>query len=856
MDNRLPSPLPDSRQSGMRLRMGNFNILGWLGGGRFSSVYLAEALQTGRIYALKVAEGGKEAERHLSREAEALSGLSHPGIVKFYACEEVNGRPALVLEQVPGMSLRALLNEEKTVQNLTVEQIKSLLLEILKPVQYLHQHNIVHGDLKPENIAVFFPDSSNVQVKLLDLGLSGEEGKGAGTPLYMAPETYRGELTSRSDIWSIGIILFELLFGISPMEKLHPNEPLTVELLKITINQLDDIGVFPYWIFSGSRHHRGHECSQCLNFHGCQNKIYGIPWFCTLVNWKIDEKIKTHAFLQTVLKEKMLVTSPPHRISAAEMLDCITISHKDSLTDTPRIPQNRYEPVELIAEGRQHMVLRVRDNNTGREYSLLASPLSEESDSLSLFRSFCLLRTPLFPELHKHFQEAGRDYLLMGEINGRALKTLEKKSLKTSDILFIAHTLARFFRKIEGLPAPLVTPGNLIIDREESGISLSIAGPGGDPDEVIHYCEPGRENEAEPVWNIGTLLYELLNGYSPAKAFISPGSYAPLCSDEEERQEAVEALNRIASRGEGFPSYLFYQEESVDCQRCAWLKMEHYTDNPANGRLCSGYECRHGNFRVLRFKLPIPVALLLKKRVLLFNREKRCDIRRLEEELSRILEMNQQRMQDTVWIPPFTAYRLKLYQDDSSSQQQSSPANNNACMEEKIPPDFEWLPPTLSYLPSILAQCYDRLGEMRGMNYLERERFIEFYGWDDSKRKVHEVSPLYSDEDISKLLTEGHLAMGRQLWSLGYMKHAIMEYEKALTLDQTHQQVLEESVILNCLLDEVFNAKVHARSLSQNNQIKHLKSLYTYIESKTGREFRERTIESVVNEEEIIRAFE
>jgi serine/threonine protein kinase len=856
MENRLPSPLPDTGK-GTKLRMGGFNILGWLGGGRYSSVYLAEAVKTGRIYALKVAEGGKEAERHLKQEAEILSGLSHPGIVKFYAAEEVNGRLALVLEQVPGTSLRYLLDEEKVLRKLSVKQIESLLAEIMKPVLYLHQNGIIHGDLKPENIAVYFPDSTDAQVKLLDLGLSGEKGKEAGTPLYMAPEAFHGELDYGSDIWSAGIILFELFYGASPVEKLHPHEPLTLDLLKKTIDGMAAGGpAFPADIFSGSRHHRGHDCSICLNFHGCPQKIYGMNWFCTLVNCKNDESITIYSKLQRMMMDGMLVKPVRGRSTADELLKDLRSKHGED-GDFPHIPQNRYEPLELLGDGAQHVVLRARDKETGKEYSLLASPVEAEDEALRLFTSLCSLRPPHFPELLGHFRERGRNYLLLSDMKGRSLKmTMVEKPLQIPEILGLAHRLAGLFTEIEALPAPLVTPNNLIIDAGNREISFFIGGPAGGIDEAVHYSEPGRWREPEPVWNIGTLLYRLLSGKSPAKAFVSPGSSAPLCATDDDRQEAVDAMNRLASRGEGFPSYLFFQEEHVDCLRCARMRPELSTDSAPSGRLCGGYDCRHGNFRVMRFRLPIPVALLLRKKVLLFDREKRCSLRKLKEELRRIRNMDMQKMHEMVWIPPFTVYRLSLYRQDSPSVSRTKCTDSERCRDERIPSDFRWLPPTLRYLPSALVQGSEKLEEMRGVKYGERERLIALYGWDDSGSKARITGLPDTEAELSKILTEGHLALGRQLWSAGYMKHAMLEYEKALFLDQNHQQVLEESVILNCLLDEVYDAQAHARTLSHTNQIKHLKSLYAYIESKTDSDFRERTTDSLVNEDEIFKAFD
>jgi len=820
MEKGYKPDIPAAGQSDAAIRMGSYDILGWLGSGRYSSVYLAVDKETGSRFALKIAEGGEEAERHLRREAGMLSGLSHPGIVKLHAIDEVNGRPALVLEQVQGTSLRILLEEEKTSPSLTVKQIKSLFIGILEPLQYLHSQRIIHGDLKPENIAVSFDGSEEAQVKLLDLGLAGEKGGEAGTPLYMSPEAFYGWLECTSDIWSTGIILFEIFHGASPMEKMYPGRPLTIDLLKKTFKEMEPFGAaYRDFVFTDSRHAEGTDCKPCLYFQRCRKKDCGTNWFCNLVNFRTDETLKTSTIIQRTMRDDMLTFQAHYRITAERLLRLLR-SDLAVYGRSPVIPQNRYEPVEILGEGEHHIALRVKDTESGAGYSLLALPVHLEDESFRLFESLCTIQAPFFPRLVNHFLENEIKYLVMSDMKGRSLKmTVDDRPLQTGEILGIARKLVGLFEAIEGLPVPLVTPENLIIDGMEGDMTFTVCGPGACRREYFRHCERSRWSETEPVWNIGALLYRLFCGLSLSRAEDNPHILDPRYDCEREEKAAFYAMSRLASLGEEYPSYLFYQEEHADCLNCETLRTAQRAGNQPHGVLCSGKECRQGNFRILRFRLPIPAAMLLMRMALVADRDRRCNLKMLDSELSRIAKLSRQFMESLVWIPPLTIYRLNL---DSSAG-------------KAAPAEFQWLPDELKDIPSFIVQGSERLQELTGAKLGERDRFMQIYGWDDYRAGVTVKGLPVNDAALSRLIAGWHISLGRQLREEGYMDSALQEYERALFLNQHQQQVIEEILLMKCLLDEAYGAQSKPAGRIQADRTTDLPGLLSYIESIIAR---------------------
>ena len=207
-------------------------ILECLGRGGMGVVYKARQPRLNRFVALKILAREKEqdaqfAER-FTREAQALARLSHPNIVTVHDFGEAGGHCYLLMEFVDGLNLRQLLQTRK----MPPEQALTIVPKICEALQYAHEQNIVHRDIKPENILL----DKQGRVKIADFGIAkmmGDEtgqqtltgAKDAvGTPHYMAPEQIEKPLTvdHRADIYSLGVVFYEMLTGELPLGKFQP----------------------------------------------------------------------------------------------------------------------------------------------------------------------------------------------------------------------------------------------------------------------------------------------------------------------------------------------------------------------------------------------------------------------------------------------------------------------------------------------------------------------------------------------------------------------------------------------------------------------------------------------------------
>ena len=194
-----------------------------------ASIYRATDMRDGRTVAIKIPHPEVEADVLLfdrfKREEAIGIKLDHPCVMKVYNDEE-RSRIYMVMEWVDGELLRKILIQSK---KLPVERAVKITLGVCDALAYIHSHGVVHRDLKPENIMVM-PDD---RIKLIDFGIAGSEGMrrltfaklttSMGTPDYISPEQVKSKRgDGRSDIYSLGIILYEMLTGKVPFEGPNP----------------------------------------------------------------------------------------------------------------------------------------------------------------------------------------------------------------------------------------------------------------------------------------------------------------------------------------------------------------------------------------------------------------------------------------------------------------------------------------------------------------------------------------------------------------------------------------------------------------------------------------------------------
>jgi len=188
-----------------------------------AQIFRATDLRDGRTVALKIPHAAMEADPmffdRFKREDEIGATMDHPNVMRTFPVTE-RSRVYMVMEWVPGRLLRKILAEEG---RLPQERAIHITLQILGALQYIHSRGVVHRDLKPENIMV----DSHDTVKLIDFGIASKEGsrrltyagfsQTLGTPDYISPEQVKGKRgDQRSDIYAMGVMLYEMLTGRTP----------------------------------------------------------------------------------------------------------------------------------------------------------------------------------------------------------------------------------------------------------------------------------------------------------------------------------------------------------------------------------------------------------------------------------------------------------------------------------------------------------------------------------------------------------------------------------------------------------------------------------------------------------------
>ncbi|MBC7893804.1 MAG: protein kinase [Cytophagaceae bacterium] len=200
-----------------------YEFLGELGRGGMAVVYRAKERALGREVAVKVVRprfhADEEAVARLAREARTVAQLEHPNIVSLHAIKRLNNGLALVMQIVPGHTLKAALANG----GLPVDRVESVLKDIARALAYAHRCGVVHRDVKPENI---FLDEVTGRALLSDFGVARSitenteltaTGTAIGTPTYMSPEQIDGgSLDGRSDLYALGMVGWEMLTGQRP----------------------------------------------------------------------------------------------------------------------------------------------------------------------------------------------------------------------------------------------------------------------------------------------------------------------------------------------------------------------------------------------------------------------------------------------------------------------------------------------------------------------------------------------------------------------------------------------------------------------------------------------------------------
>jgi serine/threonine-protein kinase len=211
------------------VQLDHYRIEGLVARSGMASIYRATDLRDGRQVAIKIPHPEMEADPALfdrfRREGEIGEKMDHPGVMRVFPDAE-RSRIYMVMEWVEGRLLRSVLSEQG---KFPPERAIRIAIAICDALDYIHRNGVVHRDLKPENIMVDAED----HIKLIDFGIAGKEGSRRltfaklsqvmGTPDYISPEQVQGKRgDGRSDIYSLGVMLYEMLTGQTPFAGPNP----------------------------------------------------------------------------------------------------------------------------------------------------------------------------------------------------------------------------------------------------------------------------------------------------------------------------------------------------------------------------------------------------------------------------------------------------------------------------------------------------------------------------------------------------------------------------------------------------------------------------------------------------------
>lgn len=220
------------------LKRSKYRLLGLVGQGQFGRVYCASHRKTGRLVALKDLDRARFPTHKFLRELRFLLSLQHTNIVSCYALEHSLAGRYLVMDYCEGGTLRGVMEGEP---QLHPAQGLKLVADVLAGLEHAHSKGIIHCDIKPENILLSLQPSGWI-ARISDFGISRliqENSTGGvsntGSPAYMAPERFYGQHSHSSDLYAVGVLLFELLVGYRPFSGLpaelmnaHLNKPVRI----------------------------------------------------------------------------------------------------------------------------------------------------------------------------------------------------------------------------------------------------------------------------------------------------------------------------------------------------------------------------------------------------------------------------------------------------------------------------------------------------------------------------------------------------------------------------------------------------------------------------------------------------
>lgn len=223
-----------------------YEIIRSIGEGGMANVYLATDIILNRLVAVKILRGDLSEDekfiRRFQREAIAASSLNHPNIVEIYDVGEDNDKHFIVMEYIEGKTLKNLIKKRGA---LTLPEVVDIMLQLTSALAHAHDSYIIHRDIKPQNVIIM----EDGRVKIMDFGIAAQLNSNEltqtnsvmGTVYYLPPEQANGlSTTVKSDIYSLGIVMYELVMGQVPFKGDSPVE-VAIKHMKNTIPSITDV---------------------------------------------------------------------------------------------------------------------------------------------------------------------------------------------------------------------------------------------------------------------------------------------------------------------------------------------------------------------------------------------------------------------------------------------------------------------------------------------------------------------------------------------------------------------------------------------------------------------------------------
>lgn len=358
-------PSPNRFELELPTNFGDFILLKLLGKGSFGSVYRAENIRTGLDVAIKIPHPKLVADRDdyeaFEREARNVAKLKHPGAVKIHHVGHVDNIPFLIMEYIDGKELKEFWS---AFGKLPLQVVAKLMVSLAETVADAHLNGVIHRDIKPSNILIeglpksgyFDPSTTSLRPRLLDFGIAKLSGSNTvvtkhgvvlGTPAYMSPEQAKGNsrsVTARSDIYSLGVVMYELLTGSTPfqggsselVEQVQNSEVPSIDTKKHSVPK--DLATI---------------CQQALRLDPEARYVSATEFANDLKRWLNHEPIHGRPFRLT---EWLIKKSTKHRgeLVATSIIALIVLAASGMLVNSQRLHRKQLAAI-LVTDTKNHL---------------------------------------------------------------------------------------------------------------------------------------------------------------------------------------------------------------------------------------------------------------------------------------------------------------------------------------------------------------------------------------------------------------------------------------------------------------------------------------------------------------------